>query len=684
MTTFTPRDYQVGAIEAGVKHLMHGTGNNFAVLPCGSGKSVVTAGVADRLDGEVLVLQPSKEILYQNAAKMRSFGKHPAIFSASAGRKQIDHITFATIGSVVNRMEAFMRFKHIIVDECHLVPETEGSMYRNFFDRWEEHRNEKLRLFGLTATPFRLGTNSFGSQIKFLGRSSPKIWDKMIYCVQIKDIQSLGYLANMDYFRHRGIDPAMLRLNSSGSDYTDASIKAAFQASDMEAKIVNIVERLMSGEKSPARKSVLVFTKFVEEAANVAKYIPGAAMVSGETPQSERDRILEDFKAGRIKVVCNVGVLCLDEKTEILTSEGWVGIDEMNYEHNVACWSTDGSIVFSPPQYIVRRDRKPGERMVVAKGNAIDFRVTEDHRMVRNVGRKREWGEQLARDTVGKRFDFPSSGHAEPEIVSVAPTSISEEVRRVRINATAYNYRKNGMSTAAARQAATEMVDRKAGMTHTMPHELTMDDCRFIGFWLADGTMSMGRCSISQSMRYANIVRWFDDVLRGTGLHYTRTVTPPRGNQRADVVRWSFAKGTGGHGQYIKGGYYRLSPYLDKCGSHMLWGLDNEQFGALLEGFWYGDGEHGTTEYESSSARWSVAGTQKKLYDMGKVRLSLATIIHCSAAGPCAFAIRARTLLATSGTPPFFSEANCFSRSTAFSSRYSLHMGMSFMAVSFP
>ena len=309
MSTFTPRDYQVGAIEAGVKHLMHGTGNNFAVLPCGSGKSVVTAGVADRLDGEVLVLQPSKEILYQNAAKMRSFGKHPAIFSASAGRKQIDHITFATIGSVVNRMEAFMRFKHIIVDECHLVPETEGSMYRNFFDRWEEHRNEKLRLFGLTATPFRLGTNSFGSQIKFLGRSSPKIWDKMIYCVQIKDIQSRGYLANMEYFRHRGIDPAMLRLNSSGSDYTDASIKAAFQASDMEAKIVNIVERLLSGEKSPARKSVLVFTKFVEEAANVAKYIPGAAMVSGETPQSERDRILEDFKAGRIKVVCNVGVL---------------------------------------------------------------------------------------------------------------------------------------------------------------------------------------------------------------------------------------------------------------------------------------------------------------------------------------------------------------------------------------
>jgi DNA repair protein RadD len=295
-----------------------------------SGKSLVIAGIADKLDGPVLVLQPSKEILMQNYHKMRSFGHLPAIFSASAGKKQIAHITFAMIGSVMNRMEEFKHFKHIIVDECHLVGEgpkmsaadkryikEQGEdadevykpMYHRFLDYLQQQNGVRPKMLGLTATPFRLGTNSFGAQIKFLGRSNPKIWDKMIYCVQIKDIQQRGYLAKMEYFRHKGIDPTMLRFNSAGSDYTDASIRAAFEASDMEAKVVNIIERLMSGEKSPPRKSILVFTKFVEESRNIVKYIPGAEMVSGETPQKERDRILSDFKAGRIPVVSNVGVL---------------------------------------------------------------------------------------------------------------------------------------------------------------------------------------------------------------------------------------------------------------------------------------------------------------------------------------------------------------------------------------
>lgn len=34
-----------------------------------------------------------------------------------------------------------------------------------------------------------------------------------------------------------------------------------------------------------------------------------AAIVTGETPKKEREQILEDFKAGRIKVVANVGTL---------------------------------------------------------------------------------------------------------------------------------------------------------------------------------------------------------------------------------------------------------------------------------------------------------------------------------------------------------------------------------------
>jgi DNA repair protein RadD len=145
--------------------------------------------------------------------------------------------------------------------------------------------------------------------VRFITRTSPKIWDDMIYYKQISDLFDEGYLAKLDYYPTRGIDPSLLRLNKSGTEFTDESMKAAFKASDMEARIVNLCQRLLSGEKSPARKNALIFTKFVEEAKNLTEFIPNSAYVCGETPKREREQILGDFKAGRIKVVANVGVL---------------------------------------------------------------------------------------------------------------------------------------------------------------------------------------------------------------------------------------------------------------------------------------------------------------------------------------------------------------------------------------
>ncbi len=53
-----------------------------------------------------------------------------------------------------------------------------------------------------------------------------------------------------------------------------------------------------------------MFTRFVEEAQALVDALgPEAAVVSGDTPKSDRSRILDLFKSNRIKVVANVGVL---------------------------------------------------------------------------------------------------------------------------------------------------------------------------------------------------------------------------------------------------------------------------------------------------------------------------------------------------------------------------------------
>lgn len=304
MSQFIPRPYQEDAIRLGIDHMLHGKGNAYEVLPTGSGKSIVIAGVADKLDGPVLVFQPSKEILEQNYWKMRSFGHLPAIFSASAGKKQIAHITFGMIGSVINRKESFEHFKHIIVDECHLFNPSFDGQYSTFMRHLAEKNGAVPRILGVTATPYRLGSNSFGSQIRMLHRMKPKVWSKMLYHVQISELRKMGFLANMEYWRTRGIDVNLLKFNTNGSEYTDASVKAAWAASEMTAKVVDVVARLLK-----VRKNALVFVPSVAEAEAVASFMPEAEWVSGETPKAERERIIGGFRQGRIKCVVNCGVL---------------------------------------------------------------------------------------------------------------------------------------------------------------------------------------------------------------------------------------------------------------------------------------------------------------------------------------------------------------------------------------
>lgn len=145
------RDYQQAASDAAINFFRsRSQKNGILVLPTGAGKSLVIADIAHRLGGNILVFQPSKEILEQNFNKLRSYGEEDcSIYSASFNSKEISRITFATIGSVKSHMEDFNHFHYIIVDECHGV-NPEGGMYKKFFDC------AKRKIIGLTATPYRL------------------------------------------------------------------------------------------------------------------------------------------------------------------------------------------------------------------------------------------------------------------------------------------------------------------------------------------------------------------------------------------------------------------------------------------------------------------------------------------------------------------------------------------------
>lgn len=272
-----------------------------------SGKSLVIADIASRLEGPLLVFQPSKEILQQNFAKLQSYGIFDCgCYSASVGCKDINRITFATIGSVMNHMSDFDCFKNIIIDECHYVNSKAGQ-YKQFI----EAKNRQV--VGLTATPYRLDRTEGGSILKFLTRVRPRIFSKVIYCCQIGELLSKGYLADLHYYDLTALDLRRVRSNSTGADYDERSLLAEYERCGFYDKLSNTVVKVLQPKSGIPRKGVLVFTAFTKEARQLVDKLQSigvnSAIVTGETPKKERETILEGFKRREIKVVANVGVL---------------------------------------------------------------------------------------------------------------------------------------------------------------------------------------------------------------------------------------------------------------------------------------------------------------------------------------------------------------------------------------
>lgn len=302
------RDYQVESVNVGKKFLIENkSGGGLMVLPTGSGKSIIIAAIAKELPGNTLVLQPSKELVEQNYAKMVSYvGKDSiGIYSASAGRKDIGKITFATIGSIINKKELFAEFSNIIVDEAHLV-NSKGGRYEDLINTLG------LPVLGLTATPYRLhayADNFTGERsvvAKFLHRTRPRIFNKLIHVTQIKDLYEKGFLCPVMYEMNDLYDHARIKLNSTGMDFDQEALLAYNQRIGLIGIIKNAIEKSNS-------KHILVFNSLVLEAQDLAQRLKesgiSVASVSALTPKKEREEIIEKFRSGEIKVVTNVGVL---------------------------------------------------------------------------------------------------------------------------------------------------------------------------------------------------------------------------------------------------------------------------------------------------------------------------------------------------------------------------------------
>lgn len=309
---FKLRPYQEEAVEASVKYLFGKSRKpGVVVMPTGSGKSLVLGSVAKRLDAPTLVLQPSKEILMQNYGKAVSFGLNPTIYSASCGEKELSKLTYATLGSVKKEIENLKQLgiKYLLCDEAHFKysPDPE-SEFMKFISNFPE-----AKVLGFTATPCRLHsyqslTEGNYSKLNMLTKDIPRFFENMVHVVQVGALLEQGFWSKMRYEVWR-FDESDLVLNSTGAEYTEDSVRASIEKNGVNNTIYRRLLMLLE-----ERKHILVCMDSVGNAHRISEFMNGRMgyitdVVEGGTPKKKRERILDDFKTGKVRIVFNHSTL---------------------------------------------------------------------------------------------------------------------------------------------------------------------------------------------------------------------------------------------------------------------------------------------------------------------------------------------------------------------------------------
>ena len=308
----TPRYYQQESHDAAMAHVRKSALPCVIELPTGAGKSVVVAMLADSLhqvsNGKsVLCIVPSKELVEQNADKIRAIGHDVSLFSASAGETCLKNaLVVGTPVSIKNQIHRFgSRFCAVIIDECHKITPTVKAIVTAIYEQ-----NPNVRVIGLSATPYRMTTGyiyGIGVDNETIEEAKNPYFSKLVYRLDAKDLIEQGFLSQPvigSIGQH--YDTSELVLNKTGN-YDAATVDKAFVGKGrLTADIVADVVA-----QSTNRKGVMFFAATVQHAYEILESLPPekSAIVTGETPASERELTLLRFKNQVLKYIVNVSVL---------------------------------------------------------------------------------------------------------------------------------------------------------------------------------------------------------------------------------------------------------------------------------------------------------------------------------------------------------------------------------------
>ena len=282
------RYYQKDAIKAVQASLKQGL-NPVVEIPTGGGKSIVIAKLAEWVTSydncRVLIVAHRKELLKQNASRINS-----DVGIYSAGLKEYSCKNKVVVGGIQSIYNKNLdSFKLIIVDECHLIPPDEDSMYQQLFNKYKG-----VQIVGLSATPYRTD-----------GKLS--VFNHNCYSIGYQELIEKGYLSNL-VSKVPKLDIEFGDLPLVAGDFQKKALTNRMLDPDTIVQALNYIKVNIIN-----RKKCLVFTvdtEHAEEFSNLLNYndISSVALHS-KLHNNIRDAYIQKFKNGKVRALVNCNIL---------------------------------------------------------------------------------------------------------------------------------------------------------------------------------------------------------------------------------------------------------------------------------------------------------------------------------------------------------------------------------------
>lgn len=297
------RPYQIEAVEAVVAARRAGVRRMVLALPTGAGKTVIFAELIRRARFPVLVLAHRDELLAQARDKIAAAlqrvgdpravaieqGKHEASRGASVVVASIRSLHSQRIG----RALAGRDIRLVIYDECHHAIATENMRVLETIGvrdpQWPG------TLVGCTATTRRAD-----------GRGLGELFERIVYERSIRQMIDGGWLRPLKGLRvDTGVDLSPLVLR--GDDFDDDELAERVDVETRNQLVARSIQELARDRRT------IAFCVGIRHAEHLCAALHRvgvrAGIVTGEMPKDARAATLAAFRAGKLQVITNVGVL---------------------------------------------------------------------------------------------------------------------------------------------------------------------------------------------------------------------------------------------------------------------------------------------------------------------------------------------------------------------------------------